>query len=411
MRATHLHLTALASLVGFAAPAFAEPATGTTGWNAEPTASMVSAATETDPAAWRDSRHPELRRFWDSIEGKRAPSLKGLSAWIAGPGTRAGIDWDGLAGKVVLIDYWATWCGPCRAGIPHLKELQERYADDGLVILGVHSSRGWEKMKAFARAQGLNYTLAADKDRALGSALGVQFLPSYFAIDRTGTLRIAGANRARIDDIVKALLAEPAKGSHGGSSTASSAADGKSWPPKSEKRLYARDMRGTRIPETELEWIGKEHDLEGKVVIYDLWATWCGPCVKGIPDMTALQAKFAGDVVVVGVSDEKAPTIEAFFERSKAKGQPLPGYGIAVDGGRLKTAFGVNAIPNVFVASSDGIVRWQGVPHMPPDELTEELLAQIVAADKARAHGKSAPADERGPGQPGPGQGERGSTD
>ena len=158
------------------------------------------------PAAWRDAGRPELRAAWDAMEGKPAPSLGTLRAWTQ---TKAR-SWRDLRGKVVLLDLWGTWCPPCVEGLPHLKQLHERHADDGLVVLGVHVDKGRAQMAKFVKDRELPWAFATDPRGLLAKALGVNFVPAYFAIDRNGILRIAGANRGKLDEIVKALLAEPA---------------------------------------------------------------------------------------------------------------------------------------------------------------------------------------------------------
>ena len=312
------------------------------------------------PAAWRDHSHPELRPHFDSLEGQPAPSLAGLDTWL---NTEAR-DWADLRGKVVLLDYWATWCGPCVGGIPHLQELRKKHADDGLVVLGVHSARGWEKMKDFVAERDLKYSFAADANRSLGGALGVKFLPSYFVIDRAGVMRVAGADRGKLDLIVEALLKEPAAR--------------KAWPAKVEKKLYAKnDLRGKPAPAFAVqEWLTEEPSRKDKVVLIDFWATWCGPCRKAIPELSELQKEFAADLAVIGIGDEAPDTVRAFLADHPA------GYAQAIDTTKaMKGAVGVEGIPHVLVISSDGIVRWQGFPLDEADRLTADIVRNVIELD------------------------------
>lgn len=318
-----------------------------------------------DPADWRDNGRAELREHWATLEGKPAPSLEKLEGWL---GTDAR-SWKDLRGKVVLLDYWATWCGPCIAGIPHLVEMYEAHHKDGLEILGVHSSRGFESMPGYVEKEKLPYAFAADPTRELGTALGVKFIPCYFVIDRSGTMRIAGANREKLDDIVAALLAEPYE-----AASDSLAA----WPEYKEKKLWANDIRGQKAPELVVEqWLTDKPRMDERVVLIDFWATWCGPCRKAIPELNEFQEKFKDDLVVIGLSsDEKSETVREFMKSTKIN------YAIASDPlKRMSGAVGVSGIPHVIIMSTDGIVRWQGYPLSQEEPLTAEIIEQIIKAD------------------------------
>ena len=96
-----------------------------------------------------------------------------------------------LEGKVVLLNVWATWCAPCRAEIPYLESLYERYRGQGLEIIGVSvDARGQESaIQEFAKAFRMTYPIWRDPDERVQSlylALGV---PSSYLIDRRGILR------------------------------------------------------------------------------------------------------------------------------------------------------------------------------------------------------------------------------
>ncbi len=139
------------------------------------------------------------------MEGKAAPNLK-LQDWIG-----ANQDLAKLKGKIVVVDFWATWCGPCVAAIPKNVSLVKKYGDRGVVVMGVHDSRrGSDKMAAMAKAKDINYSLAVDDDRASAKAWNIRFWPTYFVVDRTGKIRAAGLKPSKVEEVVKALLNEQA---------------------------------------------------------------------------------------------------------------------------------------------------------------------------------------------------------
>jgi thiol-disulfide isomerase/thioredoxin len=93
-----------------------------------------------------------------------------------------------LKGKVVLVNFWATWCPPCRAEIPDLVRLQERYRDK-LVILGISEDEvAPEQVKAFTTGMKMNYTVAMSTPELKKIFRGVSALPTTFVIDREGKL-------------------------------------------------------------------------------------------------------------------------------------------------------------------------------------------------------------------------------
>lgn len=94
-----------------------------------------------------------------------------------------------FTGKVVLLDFWATWCPPCRAMVPTLIELQEDYADKGFEIVAISQDHGGpEQVAAFNREIGVNYTSLMGDGSASEAFGGIRFLPTSFLIGRDGTI-------------------------------------------------------------------------------------------------------------------------------------------------------------------------------------------------------------------------------
>lgn len=158
------------------------------------------------PDDWTWDSKPEQRAGHAALEGKPMPTLDGLTEWLNGELKTAD-----FKGKVVLVDFYATWCGPCMKAVPHNNELLKNYKDKGLVILGVcTSSRGQEKFADNAKQFKMEYTLARDPDQKIAKAWQANYYPTYAVVDRKGVVRIIGLRPDHVETVVKKLLDEPA---------------------------------------------------------------------------------------------------------------------------------------------------------------------------------------------------------
>ncbi len=149
--------------------------------------------------------YPQLQATFDNelalnrLYGKPAPELA-ANRWVDSPG----LNLSDLRGKVVLLDFWAMWCPPCLRAFPYLRELQIKYADKGLAIIGVTRFYGrsdesdnlnreqeWQALQAFKRKQQLSWPLAVGKmdDLTNDERFGVIGLPVTFLLDRRGNVR------------------------------------------------------------------------------------------------------------------------------------------------------------------------------------------------------------------------------
>lgn len=92
------------------------------------------------------------------------------------------------AGKVVLIDFWASWCVPCRRSFPWMNEMHEKYGEAGLVIIAVNVDRERENADAFLARYPVNFQILYDPSAALAKEYEVQGMPTSFVIDRGGEI-------------------------------------------------------------------------------------------------------------------------------------------------------------------------------------------------------------------------------
>ncbi len=130
-----------------------------------------------------------------------------------------------LRGKAVLLNFWATWCGPCKIETPWLVEMQNQYGNQGLQVVGVAmDDSGKDEIAKFAKDMGVNYPILLGKEAVGDEYGGVPGLPESFFIGRDGKIvdRIIGLKgRADIEDSIKKALNTQAPAS---STTASAAA-------------------------------------------------------------------------------------------------------------------------------------------------------------------------------------------
>lgn len=114
---------------------------------------------------------------------------------------------ESLAGKVVVIDFWATWCPPCREEIPGYIKMQKEHGDAGLVIVGISlDAKGPGAVKAFAEKNGINYTVVMGDESVADAFGGVEAIPTTFVIGRDGRIAYKKVGYEAHDEFEKRVV-------------------------------------------------------------------------------------------------------------------------------------------------------------------------------------------------------------
>ena len=94
-----------------------------------------------------------------------------------------------LRGKPVLINFWATWCGPCRMEMPYMQEIHDEWSGEGLVMLAINIGESSDLVGQFMKNQGLSFPVLLDMQGEVAKQYGVRAIPTTFFIDKGGIIR------------------------------------------------------------------------------------------------------------------------------------------------------------------------------------------------------------------------------
>ncbi|HZL36863.1 MAG TPA: TlpA disulfide reductase family protein [Tepidisphaeraceae bacterium] len=132
---------------------------------------MLLTMAQTCSAAWKaGDALPDLNSF--KIEGKLPDKLKG---------------------QVIVLDFWASWCGPCKRSFPAMQELYDQFAKQGVVIIAVSVDVRRADMQRFLKSMHVSFATIRDADQKMVAAADVSAMPTSFVIDRAGRIRFVHA--------------------------------------------------------------------------------------------------------------------------------------------------------------------------------------------------------------------------
>jgi thiol-disulfide isomerase/thioredoxin len=147
---------------------------------------------------------PVSAAFGDLKAGMPAPPLSLKQTLQVPAGTK--VSWEALRGKAVVLEFWATWCGPCVAAIPHLNELAQKYAGKPVQFIAI-TAENEELVAPFLKKKPIRAWIGLDADRATHGAYGVQGIPVTVLVDAQGKLAGFTHPTGLTDKVLDDLLA------------------------------------------------------------------------------------------------------------------------------------------------------------------------------------------------------------
>ncbi len=150
-----------------------------------------------------------FRAAGSPMVGKPGPGFELEVVANARPGEPAKLALERLRGHPVVLDFWATWCGPCQAESPILDGVAQRYADRGVVVVGVDTNDAPGAAERWIRAHGITYRIVFDEEQEAARAYSVENLPTLVVLDKEGkvhAVRVGFTDQRELEGLLRQVL-------------------------------------------------------------------------------------------------------------------------------------------------------------------------------------------------------------
>ncbi|RKU15748.1 hypothetical protein C6501_06175 [Candidatus Poribacteria bacterium] len=299
-------------------------------------------------------------------------------------------------GQVVLLDFWATWCGPCLKELPNVKRTYQKYKDQKFQIIGISLDGSKQPLETFIERENLAWIHYWDQSQKITAQYGVRGIPSIFLIDGEGVIRKTNLRGHSLETAVAELVGENlTKLADPSTQTSEPNSQSKSIPATKliKPSPASQKSESLQSPITKMsEWVGKPApDFEvmnlkgkelslkkfrGQVVLLDFWATWCGPCIAEMPKIKKTYEKYKDQKFqIIGISSDKSKApLEAYIEKEEL------GWIHTWDENRkLRNLYGIIGIPTAFLIDGKGVIRKASLGGFDVESAVAELVKENLA--------------------------------
>lgn len=293
-----------------------------------------------------------------------------------------------LQPKALLLDFWATWCGPCWRAIPHLVALHKKFSSKGLTILGISLDRDPNAVRMFLRQQNIPYLVGRDAGGGVARSFRVRAIPTFYLVDASGRVAYSGVGFGAAAEELERVVAQLLEGKLEIFPAIGATMKPFSLPtPGRERVVTVKVEKGELVVESAYPK-GKKEVQKPRLLLLEFFSTYYGPCIASVPHLKELHRKFGPrGMLLVSISlDRDMRRVVAFCVQNR-----IP-YLVLMDdflrGFPTAKTYGIRGIPYAFVVDSKGKIRWMGHPLALSERGLEALLAEEARAQTSSRGGE-----------------------